>query len=61
VGDLDQYGLSSLLELIGVCHPSRLTLFYGKECVLIVRDERFCKTLSYPLKQSFGASPFCKL
>jgi hypothetical protein len=23
-----------------------------------VRDEHFCKTLSYPLKQYFGASPF---
>jgi hypothetical protein len=26
--------------------------------VLIVRDERFHKTMSYPLKQSFGSSPF---
>jgi hypothetical protein len=26
--------------------------------MLTVRDERFRKTLSYLLKQSFGASPF---
>jgi hypothetical protein len=50
VGDIDQLGLGSLLGLVGMGHLSRPTLFYGEECVLIMRDERFHKTLNYLLK-----------
>jgi hypothetical protein len=45
VGDPDRGGLGSLLGLVGVGRPRRLTLFQGEERVPIVRDERFRKTL----------------
>jgi hypothetical protein len=58
VEDLDRCGLGSLLGLTGVGYPKRPTLFYGKECVPIVRDERFSQNSDLSFEASFGASPF---
>jgi hypothetical protein len=59
VGDPDQGGLGSLLGLVGVGHPRRLTLFLGEECVPIVRDECVRKNTDYLLKHILGFA-YCK-